>query len=137
MGPTTSAEHSRPTRRSRGSAGGVSEVLVPEVPESDSPSSPSSPSAQPRQTGEDREQVIARRRAAQREWRAARQCVERASQSLVDAVGAPVALAVSSARDRLERAQLREREARSTYYRVAEETGALLGRIQHLAARRA
>jgi len=134
MGPTTAAEHSRPTRRSRGSAGGVSEVLVPEVPESDSPSYPS---AQPRQTGEDREPVIARRRAAQREWRAARQGVERASQSLVDAVGAPVAHAVSSARDRLERAQLREREARSTYYRVAEETGALLGRIQHLAARRA
>ena len=91
----------------------------------------------PAGTAEDRNQLIARRRAAQRAWRTAGERVERASQHLVEALRTThLATAVSAARASLEHARLGEQRARSSYYRVAQETGALLSRLQHVAAKR-
>lgn len=76
-----------------------------------------------------RDQLLARRRAAQRAWRSACERAERASRYLREALTAPHSLAAATARERLEYAQRGERQARSFYYRVAEETGALLSRL--------
>lgn len=76
---------------------------------------------------ESREQIIERRRAAQLDWRRARQHVERAVRALPTA-------AAADRRRCLEQAQSEERSARSLYYRVARETGALLSRLHRGAA---
>jgi hypothetical protein len=126
MGATTSSTstgHISSYQQSRRPSGSESELRFPPVA--------------PAGTAEDRNQLIARRRAAQRAWRTAGECVERASQLLVEAMRTThLATAVSAARARLEHARLGEQQARSSYYRVAQETGALLSRLQHVAARR-
>jgi hypothetical protein len=79
---------------------------------------------------ESRDQLIARRRAAQQTWRAAREGAEEAALGLHEASrpsGAPLAVA----RLRLEHAEHGERQARRSYQQVAEETGALLSRLAH------
>lgn len=113
-------------------------------PVSDDDSHPSQDSGRPRdatsetaigaapreQRAESRDQVIARRRAAQRAWHAAREGAERAAIRLHEA-SHPAGSASAVARLRLERAERGERQARRSYYRVAEETGALLSRLAH------
>jgi hypothetical protein len=82
------------------------------------------------QSAESREQVIARRRAAQHRWRAAREGVERAALRLHEA-SRPPGFPSAAARQRLEHAEHGERQARRSYYHVAKETGALLSRLAH------
>ena len=77
-----------------------------------------------------RDQLLTRRRAAQRTWRSACECAERASRYLHEALTAPHSPAAATARERLEHAQRGEQQARAFYYRVAEETGALLGGLE-------
>lgn len=77
-----------------------------------------------------RDQLLARRRAAQRAWRSACEGAERASQYLHAAPSTPQSPAATTARERLEHAQHGERQARTFYYRVAKETGALLSRLE-------
>lgn len=86
-------------------------------------------------SGESRDQLVARRRAAQRAWRLACEHAERASQYLSRALTAPHSPAVSTARERLEHALRGERQARTSYYRVAQETGALLSSLDRTGAR--
>ena len=112
-------------------------------PVSDEDSHPSQDSGRPRDAtsetairapstrgAESRDQVIARRRAAQRAWHAAREGAERAANRLHEA-SHPAGSASAVARLRLEHAERGERQARRSYYRVAEETGALLSRLAH------
>lgn len=77
------------------------------------------PAAKP---AEDRDQLLARRRAARREWHTARTAMERTAPQ----AGAQPVRA---------RAQRAEKEARAAYQRVAQETGLLLGRLQNAARR--
>ena len=86
-------------------------------------------------SAESRDQLVARRRAAQRAWRSACEHAERASQYLGHALTAPHSSAASTARERLEHAQRGERQARTSYYRVAQETGALLSSLDRTGAR--
>lgn len=79
---------------------------------------------------ESRDQLVVRRRAAQRAWRAASERTEQASQHLHEALDAPLSSVAAKARERLEHAQRGERRARSSYYRVAEEIGVLLSRLE-------
>jgi hypothetical protein len=79
---------------------------------------------------ESRDQLVVRRRAAQRAWRAACERTEQASRRLHEALDAPLSSATANARERLERAEHGERRARSAYYRVAEEIGVLLSRLE-------
>ena len=79
---------------------------------------------------ESRDQLLARRRAAQRAWRSACEGAERASQYLHAALSAPHSPGAATARQRLEHAQHGERLARTFYYRVAQETGTLLSRLE-------
>lgn len=79
---------------------------------------------------ENRDQLVVRRRAAQRAWRAACERTEQATQHLHEALDAPLSAAAAKARERLEHAQRGERRARSSYYRAAEEIGVLLSRIE-------
>jgi ferric-dicitrate binding protein FerR (iron transport regulator) len=83
---------------------------------------------------ESRDQLVARRRAAQRAWRSASERAERAAQYLREALTAPNRLAATVARQRLEHAQRAERQARASYYLVAEETGALLSGLERTGA---
>ncbi|HZP49596.1 hypothetical protein [Actinocrinis sp.] len=85
---------------------------------------------------ENRAQLVARRRAAQHAWRAARERMERAAQYLREALSAPHSSAATTARQRMEHAQRGERQARTSYYRVAEETGALLSGLERTNAER-
>lgn len=85
---------------------------------------------------EDREQIIARRRAAQGEWHAARRRLERAARSLAEAYSAASARGVREMRSRLDLAREEERLARSVYHTVAQETGQLLSRLERLAPER-
>jgi hypothetical protein len=82
----------------------------------------------PTQGAESRDQLIARRRAAQHAWRAAREGMERAALHLNEASDPPF-FAPNVARQRLELAQRGERRARLSYHRVAVETGVLLSRL--------
>jgi hypothetical protein len=75
---------------------------------------------------ETRDQLILRRRSAQRAWRTAREIADRAALHLRETPGGHL---VPAAARNIERAQLAERAARASYYRVAEETGKLLGRL--------
>ncbi len=76
---------------------------------------------------ESREQLIVRRRSAQRAWRMAR---ERADRAAVHLRGLQSGLAeLKAARGRLEHARSEERTARASYGRVAEETGTLLDKL--------
>ena len=84
---------------------------------------------------ENRDQLVARRRAAQRAWRSACERAQRASQHLHKALAAPLSPAAVTARERLEHALRGERQARTSYYRVAEETGALLSSLERTGAR--
>lgn len=77
-----------------------------------------------------RDQLLARRRAAQRAWRSACERVERATQYLHEAQRAPHSPAATTTRERLEHARHRERQARTVYYRVAKESGALLSTLE-------
>ena len=86
--------------------------------------------AQQVQGAESRDQLIARRRAAQHAWRAAREGVERAALRLRE-TPYPVGSQSAVARSGLEHAERGERQARRSYYHVAEETGALLSRLAH------
>jgi len=79
---------------------------------------------------ESRDQLVVRRRAAQRAWRAACERTEQASQRLHEALDAPLSSATANARERLLHAERGERRARSSYYRVAEEIGVLLSRLE-------
>jgi len=79
---------------------------------------------------ESRDQLLERRRAAQRAWRSACERAERASQFFHAAPSTPHSPVPTTARERLEHAQHGERQARTFYYRVAEETGALLSRLE-------
>lgn len=85
---------------------------------------------------ESRDQLVMRC-AAQRAWRAACERSEQASQHLLDALDTPLSAAAAKAREHLEHARRGERRARSSYYRVAEETGVLLSRLEHAHAHRA
>jgi len=102
------------------------DVGEPQRGESGSASSPA-PSTAP---VDSRDQLLARRRAAQRAWRSACERAERASRYLHEALTAPQSPAAATARERFEYAQRGERQARTFYYRVAEETGALLSRLE-------
>lgn len=76
---------------------------------------------------ESREQLILRRRSAQRAWRTARESAERAAVHLrTTQVGHAEP---GTDRHGLERARVAERLARASYRRVAEETGRLLDRL--------
>jgi hypothetical protein len=81
---------------------------------------------------ESRDQLILRRRLAQRVWRAARVRAEQAAlvlhQTPSGHAGPP------DARTALEHALLAERTAHAAYQRVAGETGTLLGRLARIAA---
>jgi len=79
---------------------------------------------------ESRDQLIARRRAAQHAWRAAREGAERAAVRLHEA-SYPACSPAAEARLCLEHAERGERRARRSYYDVAKETGALLSRLAH------
>jgi hypothetical protein len=81
---------------------------------------------------ETRNQIIFRRRAAQRAWRAARESADRAALHLHKMPAGHIARV--AARDSFERARLAERAARDSYQRVAEETGTLLGRLARASA---
>ena len=71
---------------------------------------------------EDRDQLLARRRAARRDWHTARTAMER----IAPQPGTqPIRV----------RAQRAEKEARAAYQRIAQETGLLLGRLQNAARR--
>lgn len=83
---------------------------------------------------ESRDQLVARRRAAQRAWRSACERAQRATQHLHEALAVPLSPAAITARAGLEHAQRGERQARTSYYRVAEETGALLSSLERSAA---
>lgn len=86
----------------------------------------------PTQNAESRDQLIARRRAAQHAWRAAREGLERAVLRLHEpSCPFPADHPTAVARLRLEHAERGERQARRSYYHVAEETGALLSRLAH------
>jgi hypothetical protein len=85
---------------------------------------------------ENRAQLVARRRAAQHAWRAACERVERAAQYLRETLSAPHSPAATTARRRMEHAQRGERQARTSYYRVAEETGTLLSGLERTDAER-
>lgn len=80
---------------------------------------------------ETRDQLIHRRRSAQRIWRAARETADRAASHGREASADHARSA--SARSSLEHARFAERAARDSYYRVAEETGMLLGRLARAA----
>lgn len=80
---------------------------------------------------ESRDQLILRRRSAQRAWRTARERADRAAQHLRETPAGHVTRV--AIRDGLENAQVAERAARASYHRVAEETGTLLGRLARLA----
>lgn len=88
------------------------------------------PSVLNARTIESRDQLVARRRAAQRAWRSACERAERATQYLREALNAAPSPGATKARERLEHAQRGERRARRLYYRVAEETGALLSSLE-------
>jgi hypothetical protein len=92
------------------------------------PSEPAVPEA------ESRDELVVRRRAAQRAWRAACDRTEQASQYLRDVLDTPLSAAAAKARECLEHAQHGELRARSSYYRVAEETGVLLSRLERAPA---
>src|SRR5438445_5459795 len=83
---------------------------------------------------EGREQIIARRRAAQLVWRRARLRVELAGHALAAVERGPQTAATADCRRLVEQAALEERSARSLYSRVAEETGALLSRLHRAKA---
>lgn len=74
-----------------------------------------------------RDGIIARRRAARRDWHAARSRLDTALDALKNAT------ARSGARASLLEAQHAERRARSTYQRTAEETGSQLDRLSRSA----
>ena len=81
---------------------------------------------------ESRDQLLVRRRLAQRLWRAARVRAEQAALALHQA---PIGhTEPPGARTALEHAVLAERTARAAYQRVAGETGTLLGRLARTAA---
>lgn len=80
---------------------------------------------------ESRDQLILRRRSAQRTWRTARERADRAAEHLRETPAGHVARV--AIREGLENAKLAERAARASYLRVAEETGTLLGRLARLA----
>jgi hypothetical protein len=84
------------------------------------------------QNPESRDQVIFRRRSAQRAWHTARINAEQAALDLRETPPGPAA-PPSTARTALERARLAESTARAAYQRVAEETGTLLGRLTRVA----
>lgn len=84
---------------------------------------------------EEREQIIARRRAAQGDWHAARRRLERAVRCLAEAYPA-VSARAGDMRSRLDLAREEERVARSVYHTVARETGLLLSRLQRLTPER-
>lgn len=111
-----STAHLRPSRDGRGQQRG----------EAGSASAPA-PSSVP---VDSRDQLLARRRAAQRAWRLACERAERASRYLREVPAAPHSPATSPARERLEHEQREERQARTLYYRTAKETGALLSRLE-------
>jgi len=77
-----------------------------------------------------RDQLLARRRAAQRAWRLACERAERASRYLHEALAAPHSPAATTARECLEHEQREERQARSFYYHAAEEAGTMLSRLE-------
>lgn len=79
---------------------------------------------------ESRDQLVVRRRAAQRAWRAACERTEQASRHLHEALDTPLYSTAAKARERLEHAQRAERRARFSYYRAAEEIGVLLSRLE-------
>ena len=93
-------------------------------------------SASAARTVENHDQLVARRRAAQQAWRCACERAERAAQSLDEALNAPLSSTATTARQHMEHAQRGERQARTSYYRVAEETGALLSGLERMAAGR-
>lgn len=95
------------------------------------------PSAPDACSAQSRDQLVARRRAAQRTWRSACERAQRASQYLREALTAPHSPAATTARERLEHAQRAERQARTSYYRVAEETGELLSSLERTGAKTA
>ncbi|MBR7837198.1 hypothetical protein KDL01_28230 [Actinospica durhamensis] len=76
---------------------------------------------------ESREQLIVRRRTAQRAWRTAREHADRAATHLPGLQAGLTEL--KAARGRLEHARSEERTARARYGRVAEETGTLLDKL--------
>jgi hypothetical protein len=76
---------------------------------------------------ESRDQLILRRRTAQRAWRSARESMDHAAEHLRATPTGHVTRA--TIRETLENAKLVERTARASYHRVAEETGTLLGRL--------
>lgn len=80
---------------------------------------------------ESRDQLILRRRSAQRAWRTAREGMEHAAEHLRATPAGHVTR--TTIREALENAKLAERAARASYHRVAEETGTLLGRLARLA----
>ncbi|MBS2964859.1 hypothetical protein KGA66_17510 [Actinocrinis puniceicyclus] len=116
------ADHAHPTgraqpsRRGSGPRHGESGLSFPPAPAA--------------RTFESRDQLVARRRAAQRAWRAACERAERAAQFLGETLNAPLSAAAATAREHLENAQRGEQLARTSYYRVAEETGTQLSRIE-------
>lgn len=116
MDALSSTAKSRPDQDGSGRRPGESEPILP--------------SASAAQTVENQAQLVARRRAAQHAWRCACERVERATQYLRDALNATHSPAATTARQRLEHAQSGERQARTSYYRVAKETGALLSRLE-------
>lgn len=71
---------------------------------------------------------LARRRAAKRDWHLARSRAEDAAKALTEA-GDRVLSNVADVRSSLEDARHGERNARSTYQRVARETSAQLSRL--------
>jgi hypothetical protein len=76
----------------------------------------------------DRRDAITRRRAAQRDWHTARSRMERTAEALTVAI-VHASRNVVGLRSRLEEAQRGEREARSSYQRVAHDTSTQLSRL--------
>ncbi|MGH6657375.1 MAG: hypothetical protein ACRDVE_19500 [Actinocrinis sp.] len=84
---------------------------------------------------EGREQIIARRRAAQGDWHDARRRLERAAHRLAEASPAASARSVLGMRSHLDLARKEEHVARTVYRMVADETGRLLSRLQRTGER--
>jgi hypothetical protein len=83
---------------------------------------------------EGRDQLILRRRSAQRAWRTARERADRAANHLRETQ--PGQSESAAARTSLEHARLAERAARAFYHRVADETGTLLSKLSRVADER-
>jgi hypothetical protein len=116
MDALPSTGNARPSRGGSGRRPGESGPVFPPAPAA--------------RTAENRAQLVARRRAAQHAWRSACERAERAAQYLREALSSPHSPAATTARQSMEHAQRGERQARTSYYRVAEETGALLSGLE-------